>query len=1097
MGVTTELRLLWLGHPRVLAGESILRFETKKAQALLCYLSMSEAAVSRERLVDLLWPDFDRTRAPANLRRTLFSLGRSLGKGRILADRGTLGLPAGATCPADARVFKTLLREARSHPHGPACTCGSCRDLVLRAVALYAGDFLEGFSLKDAEGFERWQILEREGLSADLAWALDRLAAIETATGQWGAATETMRRRVALDPIDDEANRRLMRILVLSGKRNAALKHYAHYEEILHRELGEAPLRATRDLARAIQEESCAAEEPPLVASSPEVCTASLDAEAAPSWPFLATKLFLPTMAPGFIRRPRLESLLDGATRRALTLVSAPAGFGKSSLVAAWASAVGMAVAWVSLDEEDNDPLRFVGYLVAALEKARPGLGEGALALLRGRQAVQPKALISVLLGAIEKTEVDLLLVLDDFQSVTEPSVSQCLQYLLERLPRRLHLILATRSDPALPLARLRAQGELEEIRSSELRFTDQEAEHFLRESMGLDLDQGQLALLKDGTEGWIAGLKLAALSLRGQEDIDPILRGFGGSNRFVFDYLIEEVYAGLGEQILDFLLPCSILSRFCAKLCEAVAQKPGGEDFLQRLESDNLFLVPLDTERRWYRLHRLFADIARHKLGKTRTADAIADLHRRAAGWLSLHGSLEEAMAHFLAAGDYGAAGNLLVKETQGLALAGRYGQVLHWIQALPPELVAGWPELNFQKGQALTFAGRIDETGPIVEEMETAIASIGDPERRRSLGVALGLARAFHRFMQGDLAGSLESALGADELVEVGDGRFHGGLFWILLTVYRSLGKWREAAAAARKYMAMTRITGDLWAFSNGSTEYVYILRSQGKVRDAMVLCRRILAMAEAGGEGGLVWLARVYSLLADLERCQNSLKAADLHIREAECRAELWGSPSDLSNCYIIGANIAISLGDLDLASGRLAKAEAALPPGGSIPGIEGMLKAGKARLALARGDREGARAWLGEARFASATDLRAILLCAEIRLRRLLDPTGRCAENIAALNACTKECEESGRSGRLPELLCLRAMERERGGDRAAALSDLELALDLAQPEGLAAVFCDEGPAMRYLLGVLLALPGPRPGPGLGFARELIAALPPPA
>jgi len=1061
--------------------------------AMLCYLSMSERAVSRETLAALFWSEFDRIRAPANLRRTLYSLGKALGNRYFITDREALGFLEEGTLQTDARVFKKIVRQAKAQNHELESGDTRFKELLRQAVTIYRGDFLEGFNLNDSLVFEDWQLIQRDELSSEYAWSIDRLAEMESMTGNWEAAIELMKRRVALDPIDDKSNRTLMQYYAFAGRRNAAIQHYAHYERVLRDEIGQPPPRDAGELLKAIREGTITAEQKTQSARGPETKTVAIGSPRLSVEPLLETKLFRPPMIGAYIKRLRLQKALDEAVKNKVTLVSAPPGFGKSSLIADWAGTSRRPVAWVSLDKDDNDPIRFLGYVIAALAKIRPEIAEGTATLGLSPQTSSPRSIITILIDEIQKKDEEFVLVLDDLQFITESSVNQGLLFLLEHMPPQLHVILATRSDPALPMARLRAQGCLEEIRSEDLRFTAEEAELFFREAMGLSLEREQVSLLEDRTEGWIAGLKMAALSLRGREDRSSMILAFGGSNRFVFDYLIEEVYANLDVETLDFLLPCSILERISAPLCEAVVEKSGGEAFIRSLERSNLFIIPLDEERRWYRLHHLFADLVKHKLATARSEREVQEYHIRAATWLSSHGSIEETMSHLLAARDFSKAGALIIKETQRLTLAGRYGEILSWINAFPPEVVSLWPELSFQKGQALTFAGRISELSPIIKDMEKGLLAILDDERRRSVQVAVSLVHALEQFLRGDILSALPSALNADELVNEKDQLFHGALYWILLTIYRALGKWDAASTSARKYMDMTRDTGDTWAFANGSTEYIYILRSRGRVKEAVSLCREILTLAESRGEGKLVWLARIYYLLAELERFQGDFVSARLHIKEAEIRAERWGSLSDLSNCHIIRAAIATTMGDYKVAANRLDKASEELASGETIPGITGALAIGKARLIFATSDTQEAYRWLemDTSDLAISIDIRIALQCARFRLQRLVSDSYSSTEAVDILAGDAKECRDTGRYGKLPELYCLLAAERSIQGNKASSIEELERALQICEVEGIVTPFLEEGGAMRSLIDSWLA-EAPPDSSFRRFAERIAAA-----
>src|SRR5205823_10882477 len=333
--------------------------------------------------------------------------------------------------------------------------------------------------------------------------------------------------------------------------------------------------------------------------------------------PILATKLYLPRLRPNVVSRPRLIERLNEGLHRNLTLISAPAGFGKTTLVSEWVASCDRQVAWLSLDEGDSDPTRFLTYLVAALRTIAPTLGEGVLGALQSPQPPPPEAMLTALLNDLTTIRDHLVLVLDDYHVLDAKAVDHALTFLLEHLPPQMHLVIATREDPQLPLARLRARGQLTELRAVDLRFTPTEAAGFLNQGMGLNLSAEDITALETRTEGWIAGLQLAALSMQGQQDTTSFITSFTGSHHFVLDYLVEEVLGQQSERVQTFLLRTSILDRMSGPLCDAVVLDPAasGRETLDYLERASLFLVPLDNERRWYRYHHLFAELLRQRL--------------------------------------------------------------------------------------------------------------------------------------------------------------------------------------------------------------------------------------------------------------------------------------------------------------------------------------------------------------------------------------------------------------------------------------------------------------------------------------------------
>jgi LuxR family maltose regulon positive regulatory protein len=470
--------------------------------------------------------------------------------------------------------------------------------------------------------------------------------------------------------------------------------------------------------------------------------------------PLLLTKLSVPSARPSLVSRLRLSEKLEEGLGCRLTLVSAPAGFGKSTLLGAWTSelSVGRPVAWLSSDTGDNDPARFWHYFIAAVDRLHPGAGDVALELLGSPQAPGVEAILTTLLNKLADLPTDAVLVLDDYHLIESRAIHEALAFLIDHLPPRMHLVIATRTDPPLPLARLRARGELNEVRAADLRFTPEEAASFLNEVMGLELTAQNVAELESHTEGWIAGLQLAALAMRGNADVPGFIAAFTGSNRHVVDYLAEEVLGRQPEELQTFLLETSILDRMCAALCNAVSGHTDGQTTLGRLEQANLFVIPLDDERQWYRYHHLFADVLRQRL-RQEYPGLVPELHKRASGWFEEEGLVPEAVHHALAAQDWEIAIRLIEASGMTVVLAQQGQTLLGWIDEIPEELARERPDLCTIRALALVFSNRPDAAEASLRRAERCLR--GDEtndEARAILGRVAVIRAAIARF-SGDL--------------------------------------------------------------------------------------------------------------------------------------------------------------------------------------------------------------------------------------------------------------------------------------------------------------------------------------------------------
>ena len=464
--------------------------------------------------------------------------------------------------------------------------------------------------------------------------------------------------------------------------------------------------------------------------------------------PLLRTKFYIPPVRPELVSRPHLVERLNAGPRSGhkLTLISAPAGFGKTTLLSEWVAGCEQPVAWLSLDEGDNDPARFWVYFVAALQTVQAGIGATSLTALQAPQPPPIESALTPLINEIAAIPDPFALVLDDYHLITAQAIHDALAFLLDHLPPQMHLIIATRADPPLPIARLRGRGQLTELRQTDLRFTPDEAAAFLNQVMGLGLSAEDVAALEARAEGWIAGLQMAAVSMQGQEDVAGFIRAFTGSDRYILDYLVEEVLQRQPESVQTFLLQTAILDRLTGPLCDAVWDKSptcptadGGQAMLERLEQANLFIVPLDNERRWYRYHRLFADLLRSRLQQVHP-DLAPTLHRRASKWYEENGLMAPAIEYALSAGDFERAANLIEQTAEATLMRSEVATFLNWVEALPDDVVRAWPRLGVFHGMASVLSG-----GPL----HVAQSRLQDAAADEAAGLLSGEGTAFRAWI------------------------------------------------------------------------------------------------------------------------------------------------------------------------------------------------------------------------------------------------------------------------------------------------------------------------------------------------------------
>src|SRR3989440_269618 len=529
--------------------------------------------------------------------------------------------------------------------------------------------------------------------------------------------------------------------------------------------------------------------------------------------PILATKLYLPPLRPNVVSRPRLLERLNEGLHRKLTLIAAPAGFGKTTLVSQWLAGGSRPTAWLSLDEGENDLTRFLTYLVAALQTIAPTIGEGVLGALQSPQPPPPEAILTALLNDLTTISDHFVLVLDDYHVLDAKAIDHALTYLVEHLPPQMHLVIATREDPQLPLARLRARGQLTELRAVDLRFTPSEAAEFLNQGMGLNLSAEDIARLSTRTEGWIAGLQLAAISMQGQQDTTSFITSFTGSHHFVLDYLVEEVLQQQPESIQTFLLRTSILDRLCGPLCDAVLLTPSGsgQATLESIEHANLFLVPLDNERRWYRYHQLFADLLRqrlHQRSASSPGDEVGDvteLHCRASVWYEDHGLEIEAFHHAAAAHDVERAERLIEGEGMPLQFRGAGAPVLNWLESLPRTALDARPSLWVTYASTLLFGGQHTAVEQKLQAAEVALQGSGPDDRTTDLVGRIASMRVTLAVIQHDVETIITQSRRALEYLHPDNLPVRTATTWTLGYAYQLQG---DRAAASQAYIEVISI-------------------------------------------------------------------------------------------------------------------------------------------------------------------------------------------------------------------------------------------------------------------------------------------------
>ncbi|MEM7346912.1 MAG: tetratricopeptide repeat protein [Chloroflexota bacterium] len=814
----------------------------------------------------------------------------------------------------------------------------------------------------------------------------------------------------------------------------------------------------------------------------------------------LRTKLYIPSPRPELISRPRLRERLNKGNHRKLTLISAPAGFGKTTLVSEWIASNEHPTAWLSLDERDNDAVRFLAYLIAALQTVADQVGKEALALLEGPQQPPLETILTTLLNEITTIPDHFTLVLDDYHLIEAKAVDEALSFLLEHLPPQMHLLITTREDPPLPLARYRARSQMSELRANDLRFTAAESAEFLNHVMDLTLLPEDVAALERRTEGWIAGLQLAAISMQGRTDTDSFIQAFTGSHHFILDYLIEEVLQSQPEAVRSFLLQTAILQRLSGPLCEAVwfsetgSKQESGKAMIATLARNNLFIIPLDNERHWYRYHHLFADMLQVRLQEEHPQQ-VPILHQRASAWYEQNGFRAEAILHAIAAEDFIKAADLVELTWPALHRSDfRSAELLGWLEAIPDDFIRARPVLSVgyawellnggqfevadthlrdaERWMSLTNDASVDPKSTRFES-EGLVMIVGDEAEFYLLPTEIASARAYLAQAMGDVSATMRYARRALDLIPEKDYIRRGPAASLLGLAYWTTGQLELAYDALAEGMMSFQQAGNILFAISGTFGLADIRIGQGQLQAAIDTYEKALQLVIKEGDPTLPGTADLHLGLSELYREQNKLDAAQKHLLKSQ---ELGGSPEQQIYDYhwfLVQARLRHEQDDLAGALHWLDKAED-LFIHIHIPDLR-PVAAMKARVRLAHGQIAEALHWVSDRGLAVDDELDYLTEFEHITLARILIAAykrdrmnDRLQDAIKLLERLLKAAETDGRLGSALEILLLQAVAYQAEDNTPLALAPLERALLLAESEGYVQTFVDEGAAMVHLL-----------------------------
>src|SRR5580658_1497633 len=1054
-----EVRLF--GELEAVAGGVPVPVRGAKQRALLALLALQRGQpVSADRLIDLLWGD-GQAANPANaLQAQIGQLRRTLGPAAILTTEAGYTLDVGPDEVDVVRFEQLVAKGRRLVEEGETALASTTLGEALR---LRRGEPLADFTYAGFFDAERTRLDELALV------AIETRAGADLMLGRHGELAAGLEAWCRAHPLRERLWELLILALYRAGRQAEALRAYTEVRDRLAGELGIDPGPALRELQARIL-----AQDPSL---SPElVPTGPLPPAPASAVPaaLLQTKFYIPRSRRDLVPRPRLSERLDRGSASRLILVSAPAGFGKTTLLTEWLAAGPGApgdrrrAAWLSLDRGDNDLSSFWTYVIAALRTVAPGVGDSALALLQAPRPSPVETVLTALLNDLGATAGEIVLVLDDYHVIDAGDVQDGMAFLLDHLPPGLHVVIAGRADPALPLARLRARGELAEIRAAGLRCTPDEAAEYLNEMMGLQLTAREVATLEGRTEGWIAALQLAALSMRGRDDMAGFIAGFAGDDRYVVDYLAEEVLQRQPEPVRAFLLQTSILGRLSGPLCDAVTGQGRGKAMLEALDRGNLFLVPLDDRRQWYRYHRLFADVLQARL-LDEQPEQVAGLHRRASAWFRRSGEPSEAIGHALAARDFDQAADLIERTIPAMRITRQEATVHGWLKALPDEVVRVRPMLSFAVAGALLTGGEPEEVEVRLRDaerwLEEAAATgegslappgemvVADEEEYRRLPGAIELYRSALALVRGDVPGTvrharrtLDLALTEDHGVRAGAQGFLGLAFWTTGDLEAAHPAWAQCAAGLRRSGQIADIFGCAIAMAD-------IRLAQGRLGEALHTYEQALQRASEQDGPVLRGTADMYVGMSGVHRERGNLPAAAQQLLRSQELGEHNGLPQNPYRWRVAMARIRQAEGDLGGALDLLDEAERRYV-GDFFPNVR-PVPAVKARVWIAQGSLGEALGWAREQGLSVDDDLSYLREFEHITLARMLVARHQDEGAGLSLHQATRllerlllAAEEGGRTGRVIEILVLQALAHQTLRAVPAALACLEGAVTLA-------------------------------------------------
>jgi len=805
----------------------------------------------------------------------------------------------------------------------------------------------------------------------------------------------------------------------------------------------------------------------------------------------IRTKLRSPIIRSGLVSRPKLQEQVMQGLRGPLTMITAPAGFGKTTLMAACIAAVDMSLAWLSLDKNDNQEERFLYYLIAALQGVDEKIGDEASQLVGKTQSISIEVLLTSIINDLDATGKDIVLVLDDYQFISSQEVHDGMIFLLENCPNTFHLVIISRSDPPLPLARLRAHGQLFEFRATDLRFTESEATQFLNDIMDLHLDARSIAMLEKRTEGWIAGLQMAALSMQNRENVTNFIKGFSGTNRYILDYLLEEVLARQSTEVQRFLLYTSVLERLSAPLCDAIlvidkelANEENNDpihseaivlgssaSILEYLEQSNIFLVSLDDERTWYRYHHLFADLLMAQLQRSHNAESIAKLHIRAAEWYEQNGSILDAIYHAALASNPEMVERFIAQNYMELVSRGEISGIRFWIDKLSRELIYSRPWLCIYAAYSHAWFGELGEAALLLREAERRIPMEADTPKDQSLRVYLTYVESRITAMRGDIHHAIDLCLSASKHVPADNVALQLDTRITLGYEYFLGGDFSNASRYLNETIQIGKTVGAVINTVAASCVMARLHAIQGLLHKSYDTYQTAMQVIPDDGDQHLGARALIEIGIANLLCEWNDQEGALDHMNKGMTLITNWEKADDLALAYVTLARIHLAQANNSEVIKTIEKAIHLVQTRGVFSEARHEVEYAQVKMWLAQGDLQAANRWIAaqDERINSDKLMEFENELIYTARARILSARDMFDDAIILLSHLEKNAESGGRAGRLIEIMLLKALVLQKLGDHEEAMNALTKGLAFAELEGYVRIFLDGGEPMRMLLG----------------------------